>query len=316
MSTNKLLSITIPTFNRAPHLDYFLETHIPNLQKNNISVYISDNASTDNTKEIVQKWQTIYPNLNYHRNTENLGMDGNFEVALSLPSTDYIWLFGDTYRLPTNAIENALDLITGAVKYDALIFNLEHLLECPDSDYKDQNKMLIDLVPIMSCVACMIYSKQIIASADFSRYKGTFFSLTAIIFEFIANKQFTIFWSKNISIKNLGLQTKEKKNWSNTSKWIEIGVYGWISFLFSLPASYTLESKFRSLRSFGKVSGLLNYKSLLLRRIEGNLNLRSLITHKREFYLCTGFTKTLFTFLACLTPTLLIRGLYRIKKIF
>ena len=55
MESNKQLSIVIPTYNRADFLDYSLKLHIPIVKKYNICIYISDNASTDNTKEVINK---------------------------------------------------------------------------------------------------------------------------------------------------------------------------------------------------------------------------------------------------------------------
>ena len=75
---NNNLSIVIPTYNRADFLDYSLEIHIPLAKKYNVPIYIVDNASTDNTGEIVNKWMCEYVFLFYSRNKKNLGPDLNF----------------------------------------------------------------------------------------------------------------------------------------------------------------------------------------------------------------------------------------------
>ena len=61
MQANPLLSIVIPTYNRADFLDYCLKVHIPLAKAHNIQIIISDNASTDATKKIVQKRMEEYP---------------------------------------------------------------------------------------------------------------------------------------------------------------------------------------------------------------------------------------------------------------
>ncbi|MBV5277921.1 MAG: glycosyltransferase family 2 protein [Campylobacteraceae bacterium] len=111
MEQNKQLSIVIPTYNRADFLDYSLEVHIPLLEKYNIQIFISDNASTDNTREIVSKWMKEYKFLSYYQNETNIGPDANFEKALKLPDTEYIWLLSDTYQIPDDGISYLLSTI-------------------------------------------------------------------------------------------------------------------------------------------------------------------------------------------------------------
>ena len=72
MEINKKLSIVIPTYNRADFLDYSLEIHIPMLKEYGIEIAIFDNASTDNTQEIVSKWMKEYDYLTYHKNETNI----------------------------------------------------------------------------------------------------------------------------------------------------------------------------------------------------------------------------------------------------
>jgi len=318
MTINPYISFTIPTYNRAEFLDCCLEKKIQLVRRHNIAIYISDNASTDRTKEIVQKWQMRYPFLYYHCNESNLGMDGNFEVALNLPATEYVWLFGDTYKIQDNSIEYLLDLLSKNTNgYDALVFNLADLIHYPTKDYSDQNELLCDLAGIMSCVACLVYNKKIIANAEFARYYNTYFSLEAIIFDYIASKDFTVHWAQTQSIQGLQEEApKAKKNWSNGPKMLEIGVESWVKFICSLPASYSLESKFKIQKSFGKVSGLLSYKGLLLRRADEALTLSGLKKYYRSFLISAGVVKFLFAGLLCLLPAFVFQmGLTIIKKL-
>jgi abequosyltransferase len=61
MIANPLISITIPTYNRAEFLDRCLAAHIPVARAHNIQIFISDNASTDGTESVVKKRMTEYP---------------------------------------------------------------------------------------------------------------------------------------------------------------------------------------------------------------------------------------------------------------
>ena len=80
MTRRKLLTIAIPTFNR----DIYLEKLLFNLHKeiltitDQLSIIVSNNASTDNTNTVLRKYQLLIPNIIIINNNENLGSDENF----------------------------------------------------------------------------------------------------------------------------------------------------------------------------------------------------------------------------------------------
>lgn len=308
----QLISLTLPTYNRADFLDYWLETHLPFVAVRNIAIYISDNASTDHTKKIVEKWQDEYEFLYLHVNEENVGMDRNFEISLNLPSTKYVWLCGDTYKISNELLSDVIKTLSSDIDYDAIICNLANdsrsLINIETKDYIGRNDLLCDLAGLMSCVACLIYSKDIINSALFSRYYDTYFALEAVIFEYISDKKFLIRWNQDNPIKALKHPTKKKRNWSVGNDMLKISVEGWIKFIYSLPPSYSLESKFKVQKSFGVISEILTYKGLLARRSEGALSLTKLITYRKTFVLSTSWLKYSFSLVLCIIPIFLMKA--------
>ena len=104
----KILSICIPTFNRAEILDSTLNTLFSNTEfvESKIEVIVSDNCSTDNTAEIVAK----YPLVSYYKNDENL-VDLNFSIVLGYATGSYIRLFNDTLSFKKGALKKMLDRI-------------------------------------------------------------------------------------------------------------------------------------------------------------------------------------------------------------
>jgi glycosyltransferase involved in cell wall biosynthesis len=58
---NKLLTIAIPTYNRADLLDKQLEWLSQAIKgyESECEIFVSDNCSSDHTQEIIQKWQDI-----------------------------------------------------------------------------------------------------------------------------------------------------------------------------------------------------------------------------------------------------------------
>ncbi len=85
--TDPLVSICIPTYNRANVIRRAIDSALSQTYKN-IEVIVVDNASTDNTEEIVASYTD--PRLSYVRNSENLGMFGNLNRCIELYNGDYL----------------------------------------------------------------------------------------------------------------------------------------------------------------------------------------------------------------------------------
>jgi glycosyltransferase involved in cell wall biosynthesis len=94
-----LLSICIPTYNRADILNSTLNSIITDVDFDfRIEIIISDNASTDHTYDICKKFTNIYSNIHYYRNDENI-IDKNFTKVLSYGSGLYLKLLNDSIIL-------------------------------------------------------------------------------------------------------------------------------------------------------------------------------------------------------------------------
>ncbi|MFA5284776.1 MAG: glycosyltransferase family 2 protein [Smithellaceae bacterium] len=94
------ISILIPTYNRAAFLRNALDSIVAQNARD-IECVISDNASSDDTAEIVKSFQKNHAYIKYFRNEANLGFDSNILASLSRATGEYVWLFGDDdYMLP------------------------------------------------------------------------------------------------------------------------------------------------------------------------------------------------------------------------
>ncbi len=99
----ELLSICIPTFNRAAYLRDLLDGLVPELEQTEgaatwVRLYISDNASTDETPEVIASFSRRWP-LVCNRNPVNIGADRNFRQMIERANGDYFWLLGDDERV-------------------------------------------------------------------------------------------------------------------------------------------------------------------------------------------------------------------------
>lgn len=92
----KLLSICLPTYNRAANLDLCLQAILSQVGNNEkVEVIVSDNASTDGTPQVVDKYSARYQNLIYNRNDENIGADRNIFRVMFQGTGKFIKLQGD-----------------------------------------------------------------------------------------------------------------------------------------------------------------------------------------------------------------------------
>lgn len=93
---NPVLTIGIPTYNRANYLDIclgWIYEEVGNDQS--IEILVSDNCSTDNTEEIVKKYKDKYSNLIYHKQSKNEGFSKNLKTVLDLANGEFINPHGD-----------------------------------------------------------------------------------------------------------------------------------------------------------------------------------------------------------------------------
>lgn len=161
------ISICIPTYNREERLNKSLNMTSKAIRnRNNIDMYISDNASTDSTYDIVCKYQEIGLPIHYSCNEKNLGFKANFIKVLDMPrESQYCWLMGDDdYVLEEGFSQLVSYLGENAEKeYDLIIVNgqcgsepgLKHTCLIEDRD-----TVLANLGGQMSWMSSIIFSRK------------------------------------------------------------------------------------------------------------------------------------------------------------
>lgn len=105
------VSVLIPTYNRAKYLEECLNSVLMQ-DYTNLEIIISDNASTDNTPEVVRKYLSD-KRLRYYRNEVNVGIIPNWKKLLyEYASGEYGKLIcDDDYLLDREHIRKSIDLI-------------------------------------------------------------------------------------------------------------------------------------------------------------------------------------------------------------
>jgi abequosyltransferase len=130
------LSICIPTYNRADSLPVLLDSIIKQVDISQpVEVCISDNASTDSTKELIAVYQKKYPHIVYFCWPENMGADRNYLKVVEIASGEYCWLIGSDDSIIDGAIKKVFEFIN--FKYDVILgdriecdVNLQPICRC------------------------------------------------------------------------------------------------------------------------------------------------------------------------------------------
>ena len=80
MNNDIIISLCIPTYNRAKYLKKSIESVIKQkaFKNGKIEIIISDNASNDNTENMCLNFVNKYKNIHYYRNDVNR-VDENFQ---------------------------------------------------------------------------------------------------------------------------------------------------------------------------------------------------------------------------------------------
>lgn len=105
-NSDRLVSIGIPTYNRAKgNLRKVIERALGQTYPN-IEVIVSDNCSSDNTPELVQSFDD--PRLHYYRQETNIGPNNNFNYCLNQARGEYFLLFHDDDMIDPDFIETCM----------------------------------------------------------------------------------------------------------------------------------------------------------------------------------------------------------------
>ncbi len=120
-----LVSIAVPTYNRAPLLRVMLEALLPQVAAagDAVEVCLSDNASTDETPEVIRQAQALGP-LRYSRNRENLGPICNVHrVANEMARGQFVWVLGDDDLVRPGAVARVVEALQAHADLDAFYVN-------------------------------------------------------------------------------------------------------------------------------------------------------------------------------------------------
>jgi glycosyltransferase involved in cell wall biosynthesis len=104
------VAVCIPTFNQAQYLVHSVGSAC-NQTYPNIEVWVADDASTDETPEVMTQLCQQFPQLHYYRQPQNLGIAGNNTWLLNQPKTEFIVRLDSDDVLKPNYVETLVTLL-------------------------------------------------------------------------------------------------------------------------------------------------------------------------------------------------------------
>lgn len=120
-----LLSIYIPTFNRAGKLRSCLASLAPALRglEEKVEVVVSDNCSEDDTSAAVAAFQAVFP-VRYERNAENIGPARNVLKGWNESAKgEFVWIIGDDDFARPDAVRRILAVLEQNPEVDFCFVN-------------------------------------------------------------------------------------------------------------------------------------------------------------------------------------------------
>jgi len=182
-----LLSLAIPTFNRALHLRECLESVRVSIlesgEEGRCEVVVSDNASTDETPMVVRAFEPIMK-IRYVRQACNIGGHANFRAVAGVATGQYVWVVGDDDRILPAAVRQVIDgLDQGArtVVCNVAVYNRDFsrlvkprfLRMFHDELYHDPNRVLARIGSHAGYISAMIIDRKAFLDLpleDYQRY--------------------------------------------------------------------------------------------------------------------------------------------------
>lgn len=251
-----LLSICIATYNRAEYISFTLDSIISQLTKD-VEVVIVDGASTDNTKQVVERYLTLSDQIKYIRLLEKGGVDLDYCKSVEFASGEMCWLFTDDDLLKPNAIKKVLNAVKN--KHSLVIVNAEvltanftkkisaSLLSTKEDKLYSEND--IDLlfnyvISFVSFIGCIVINRELWLKRDKLKYLGTEFIHVGIIFQNYLPSTVKVIGEPYIQVRYGNSQ------WS--SRAFNIGMTKWTNLLSSFEIiSPSIREKF-IFKSFSK----------------------------------------------------------------
>jgi abequosyltransferase len=178
MIESPLLSIAIPTYNRAEFLSKNLsqlQSELKTIQNDLVEILVSDNCSSDNTTEVINTFKNSGLEIQYFKNENNQGWGANFFQCFDFSNGKYVWLLGDDDLIVDGTLKLVIERISnkefGLVCIRPYGFDNDYKKEFPGNygsiiEFNDPNRFLKEIGPLMTMISACIVNKESINNID------------------------------------------------------------------------------------------------------------------------------------------------------
>lgn len=135
-----LLTIAIPTYNRAKELDRQLTWAVDAIagRWRDVELVVSDNASPDDTPSICQTWQQRSgERVRVFRQPENLGLIRNALFCIEQAQGEYVWLVSDDDRIAPHTLDKVLGQLADTSRERLTFLHLNGNKIAPDGTSRE-----------------------------------------------------------------------------------------------------------------------------------------------------------------------------------
>jgi glycosyltransferase involved in cell wall biosynthesis len=155
---------------------------------NQVEIVISDNASKDNTEELVKKYQKDFSNIRYFRNLRNLGYDRNVNNVITKATGDFCWTLSDDEFIKKDTLKFVLNIIKNNLDISHICIDSNNILNGNEIRYfKDGNDWLLKMGVAGGLVSQNIFNKKYLPSNREKYYDNLWIHLSLVL-EVIAHR--------------------------------------------------------------------------------------------------------------------------------
>jgi glycosyltransferase involved in cell wall biosynthesis len=200
-----LLSICIPTYNRATYLEKCLQSIVQQVGNNpQVEIIISDNVSNDNTGLLCKGFAEQFDNVKYFANETNIGADKNIIRVLNLARGKYLKLLNDYVEFKDACVLKMLEIIKKHLESKEVLFFSNGLSHLKKKEFH-YSKNLDEFVRIASdrstwISAFGIWKEDFLFLIENQTFKTTNLAQTELLFNSVDLRKKAVTYSREIFV--------------------------------------------------------------------------------------------------------------------
>jgi glycosyltransferase involved in cell wall biosynthesis len=184
-ASRPLLTIAIPTFNRAAFLELCLRQFLPDvdlIDDGSVEILVSDNCSSDHTPATVEAMRQQGLQIRSIRNEENIGSDANIAQCFNTARGRYVQLLGDDDLYLPGKLREIIGLLRendyGVICLKAYGYEHDFIKERPVGtsgrhDFTDVSDFLYEVGPAITFISACIINKDLQREIDARVFCGS-----------------------------------------------------------------------------------------------------------------------------------------------